>query len=137
MIGRPSTLEVRVRYAETDQMGVVYHTNYLIWCEIGRTEHIATLGMRYGDMEVQGIHLAVAEAEIRYHAAAKYDDVVIVETTIESVRSRTVAFAYQIRNKATGARLVTARTTLVALDDQGRPMVMPADIRDRLTGTPS
>lgn len=135
MIGRPTTLQVRVRYAETDQMGVVYHSHYLVWCEIGRTEHIASLGVRYSELEAAGIRLAVADAEVRYHAPARYDDLVVVETTLESVRSRLIAFSYLIRNAASGTRLVSARTTLVSIDPAGRPQALPRDVRIRLGGS--
>ncbi len=116
-------------------MGVVYHTNYLVWCEIGRTEHIATLGVRYSELETQGVRLAVADAEIRYHAPARYDDLLVVETRLESVRSRTVTFAYLISHAASGARLVTARTTLISLDAHGKPIALPSAVRLRLAGT--
>jgi acyl-CoA thioester hydrolase len=81
-----STSEFRVRYSETDQMGVVYHTNYLIWCEIGRTDFIRTSGSTYADLERQGVLLAVSEASIRYHAAARYDDLIRVQTRLAAVR---------------------------------------------------
>lgn len=134
MIGKPSTIDVRVRYAETDQMGVVYHTNYLVWCEIGRTEHIATLGVRYSQLEAQGVRLAVAEAGIRFHAAARYDDLIRVETSLVEVKSRTMRFDYLITNAATGRRLVSANTTLVSLAPDGRTVALPQALRDRLEG---
>lgn len=134
MIGRSTSIELRVRYAETDQMGVVYYANYLIWCEVGRTEHIASLGVRYSALEARGVRLAVADAEIRYHAPARYDDLVRIDTTLETVRSRTITFAYLIRNATTGAKLVTARTTLVSIDPAGRPLALPLDVRRRLEG---
>ncbi|MGH7504351.1 MAG: acyl-CoA thioesterase, partial [Longimicrobiales bacterium] len=93
---RCTTSTFRVRYAETDQMGVVYHTHYLVWCEIGRTDFIRQFGVRYADLERQGLFLAVAEATIRYTGAARYDDAIRVETWIEAVRSRTVTFGYAI-----------------------------------------
>src|SRR5215216_1852797 len=108
------TVELRVRYAETDKMGVVYHANYLVWCEIGRTDYIRTLGMRYADMERQGVRLAVAEASMRSHAGARYDDMIRVETVLTEVRSRTITFDYVITNADTGAKLVTASTVLVS-----------------------
>src|SRR5256714_11729555 len=83
---------IRVRYAETDRMGVVYHANYLAWCEVGRTEYIRSGGMSYREMEARGVPLVVADATIRYHAPARYDDVVRVETTLGDVRSRSVTF---------------------------------------------
>ncbi len=125
-------VEFRVRYAETDQMGVVYHSNYLVWCEIGRTEYIRTLGMSYAEMERQGVGLAVADASMRFHAAARYDDMIRVETSLTQVRSRTIAFDYVITNAETGVRLVTASTTLVSLDSAGRTAALPPAIRELL-----
>jgi acyl-CoA thioester hydrolase len=127
-----SRSEFRVRYSETDQMGVVYHTNYLVWCEIGRTDLIRTSGLTYAELERRGILLAVAEANIRYHAAARYDDLVRVDTALVTVRSRAVTFDYLITNADTGERLASARTVLVSLDRRGRPVTLPDDFRQRL-----
>ncbi|HZS62339.1 MAG TPA: thioesterase family protein [Gemmatimonadaceae bacterium] len=129
MAGRTSTTELRVRYAETDQMGVVYHSNYLIWCEIGRTDYIRGLGTPYAELERNGVALAVSEASLRCHAPARYDDVVRVETYLTEVRSRTVTFDYVIAHAGTGARLATARTILVSLDREGRVAALPPDVR--------
>jgi acyl-CoA thioester hydrolase len=123
------SIEFRIRYAETDQMGVVYHTNYLVWCEVGRTEFIRTLGMSYADIERAGIGLAVSDLSIRYHAPARYDDVVRVTTTLTSVRSRAIVFDYLITSAASGERLASASTTLIALDKRGRPVSLPLDVR--------
>src|SRR5689334_9442993 len=123
------SIEFRIRYAETDQMGVVYHTNYLVWCEVGRTEFIRTLGMSYADIERAGIGLAVSDLSIRYHAPARYDDVVRVTTTLTSVRSRAIVFDYLITSAASGERLASASTTLIALDKNGRPVSLPPDVR--------
>jgi acyl-CoA thioester hydrolase len=127
-------LELRVRYAESDQMGVVYHTNYLVWCEIGRTELIRALtGVSYAKLEEEdGVGLAVAELSIRYHGAARYDNMVRVRTTLTQARSRSVTFEYLITNAETGERLATARTLLVSLDKRGRPVVMPERLRQQL-----
>lgn len=126
-------LELRVRYAETDQMGVVYHTNYLIWCEVGRTELIRQLaGVSYADLEAAGVRLAVADASIRYHGAARYDDRIRVTTTLTEARSRSVTFEYLVSNAETGERLASARTVLVSLDASGRPAVLPDHLRRRL-----
>jgi acyl-CoA thioester hydrolase len=124
--------ELRVRYAETDQMGVVYHANYLVWCEIGRTDFIRQHGMSYADIERRGIFLVVSEAMLRLHASARYDDLVRVETSLEEVRSRLIAFAYVITRASDGHRLVTARTSLVSLAAGGRPATLPADVRSSL-----
>ena len=123
-------IELRVRYAETDQMGVVYHANYLVWCEMGRTDFIRRLGVTYADMERGGISLAVSELSARFHAAARYDDLIRVQTTLGDVRSRMIAFNYLISNAMTNQRLVSARTTLVSLDRDGRPVSLPAELRE-------
>ena len=130
--GLRHTIELRVRYAETDQMGVVYHANYLAWCEVGRTEFIRAAGMSYRDLEASGVGLAVSDASLRFHAAARYDDVVAVETWLSDVRSRAVEFGYQIRKTDSGARLVSATTRLVAVDRGGRLATLPAVVRDLL-----
>jgi acyl-CoA thioester hydrolase len=123
------TSEFRVRYSETDQMGVVYHAEYLVWCEVGRTDFIRALGVPYADLEKRGTALAVAELNIRYHAPARYDDLIRVETRLVEVRSRAITFEYVIRNAETGDRLASARTLLVSLDPSGRPVPMPAEVR--------
>jgi acyl-CoA thioester hydrolase len=132
MPARPCVSEFRVRYAETDQMGVVYHVNYLVWCEVGRTDLIREAFMSYARIEEQGVLLAVAEAGMRFHASAKYDDRIRVETTVSDVRSRSVTFEYRIFNADTDARLVSAHTMLVALDRDARPARLPADLRASL-----
>ena len=122
--------ELRVRYAETDQMGVVYHANYLVWCEVGRTEFVRAAGMSYREMEANGVGLAVSDATLRFHGSATYDDRVRVETRLVDVRSRGLAFDYTIVNVDTGARLVTASTRLIAVDRNGRPTTLPPAVRD-------
>lgn len=125
----PRVSEFRVRYSETDQMGVVYHAEYLVWCEVGRTDFIRALGLPYSELERRGTALAVAEATIRYHAPARYDDMVRVETRLVDVRSRAITFEYLIRNADTGERLASARTLLVSLDPDGKLVPMPDDVR--------
>jgi acyl-CoA thioester hydrolase len=123
---------MRVRYGETDQMGVVYHAVYLVWCDMGRTELIRELGFSYAELERGGLLLAVTEANLRYHAPARYDDMIRVETWIERVQSRTVLFGYEIlRDAEPRARLATASTKLVALDRHSRPRTFPPDVMDR------
>lgn len=114
-------------------MGVVYHTNYLVWCEIGRTELIRALsGVSYARLEEEGVALAVAELSIRYHGAARYDNLIRLRTTLTEARSRSVTFEYVIANAETDERLATARTVLVSLDERGRPVVMPEHLRRQL-----
>jgi len=110
-------------------MGVVYHTNYLVWCEVGRTDFIRARGMSYADIERAGVGLAVSELSARFHAAARYDDLVRVRTTLAELRSRSITFDYVITNAATDARLVTARTVLVSIDRTGRPTALPEAVR--------
>lgn len=128
-----SRTEIRVRYAESDQMGVAYHANYLIWCEVGRTDLIRQMGMSYAQMERDGVLLAVADAQLRFHASARYDDVVRIVTRCTGVRSRMVTFTYELSRVAPdgsdGERLASATTTLVSLDRAGRPITLPAPIR--------
>ena len=135
MSEQPKTTDVefRVRYAETDQMGVVYHANYLIWCEIGRTDFIRLGGTSYAELERAGVTLAVADASLRYHAPARYDDRIRVETRLSELRSRTITFDYLVVNADSGERLVTARTVLISLDPTGRPRALPSEVRDLLS----
>jgi len=123
------TVEFRVRYAETDQMQVVYHSNYLVWCEIGRTEFIRALGTPYAELERQNVTLAVVEANLRFHAAARYDNLIRVTTTIADVRSRTITFDYVITNAETGERFVTASTRLASLTRDSRLTTLPDNLR--------
>ncbi len=125
--------EFRVRYAETDQMGVVYHANYLVWCEVGRTDFIRMLGMPYSEIERSGTTLAVAEATLRYKRGARYDDLVRVVTTVREVRSRSVTFAYDIALED-GSQLVTASTVLVSIGPSGKSAALPSELRHALEG---
>ena len=129
----PSTsTETRVRYAETDQMGVAYHANYLVWCEMGRTDFIRQHVRSYAELERQGVALAVSDASVRYHAAARYDEVVRITTTLVDVRSRALIFDYLITRQPDGERLASARTTLVSLGTDGKLTAMPEDLRAKL-----
>jgi len=124
--------EVRVRYAETDQMGVVYHANYLAWCDIGRTDLIRSLGgMTYAQIEREGIALAVVEAHLRYIKPARYDDVVQIATRVTEVRSRVVRFDYDI-SVVGGGPIATGYTTLVAMTPEGRGSCIPEELRKQL-----
>jgi acyl-CoA thioester hydrolase len=116
----------RVRYAETDQMGVVYYANYFVWMEIGRAEYCRAAGVQYRDMEsVDGIRLAVVEAECRYLHPARYDEEIAVETTIAKANQRMVVFEYSIKNAATGGAVATGATKHIFLDAGMRPVKLP------------
>ena len=114
----------RVRYAETDQMGMVYYANYLIWMEIGRTDFCRECGFNYRDLErEEHAFLTVAEANCRYLAPARYDDEIVVETGIARLKSRVVEFVYRI--KTGPALLAEGRTLHVVIGPDGRPRAMP------------
>ena len=121
-----------MRYAETDQMGVVYHSHYLVWCEIGRTDLIRRLGTPYAVLERQGVRLAVVDASIRYHAGARYDELVRVRTLLANVRSRTITFDYTVERAQSGEKLVTARTMLASLNGEGKLVALPVTLRKLL-----
>lgn len=135
--GTSHSVEFRVRYAETDQMQVVYHSNYLIWCEIGRTEFIRALGTPYAELERQNVTLAVVEASLRFHAAARYDNLIRVTTTISDLRSRTLTFDYLIANAETGERFVTASTKLASLTRDSRLTKLPESLLEVLQNAAS
>lgn len=121
--------ELRVRYAETDQMGVVYHANYLVWCEIGRTDFIRHAGKSYAELEQDGVLLAVSDAALRFHASARYDDPIRVSTSLTHVGSRGMTFSYRITRADTQVVLVSATTSLVCINREGRLTTLPRDVR--------
>ena len=119
--------QVRVRYAETDQMGVVYHANYLIWFEVGRVEHIRQLGLDYKSMEQdEGCGIAVVEATARYKSPARYDDQLTIRTRIDHVRGSIVRFTYAIHRSADNHLLAEGATTHIVVDRSMKRAPMPA-----------
>jgi acyl-CoA thioester hydrolase len=125
---------LRVRYAETDQMGVVYYANFFVWFEIGRVELLRQMGFDYREMEQQDDRfIVVAEATCRYMRPARYDDVLRILTRVSEARSRIIRFAYQIRQDSTGELLATGETMHVICDRAGRPRTLP-DKYGRLFG---
>jgi acyl-CoA thioester hydrolase len=124
------TTEIRVRYAETDQMGVVYYSNYLVWFEIGRVELLRSLGLAYSQLEsLYGCILPVAEARCRYRASARYDDQIQIETQPALVRGSLIKFAYKIWRKASGEEerklLAEGETTHIVCDKQMNKKSLP------------
>ena len=112
---------VRVRYAETDQMGVVYHANYLVWFEVGRVELIRALGIEYTRMEKEDdCHIVVADAHCRYQQSARYDEVLRIRTRIAEAQRRTIRFAYEIYRDETNELLANGETFHVICDRLGR-----------------
>jgi len=125
---------LRVRYAETDQMGVVYHSNYLIWFEVGRVELMRAIGFEYKSMETEDdCHIVVAEAHCRYEKPARYDQILRVRTRIAEWRNRIVKFSYEIYLDEDSALLATGYTTHVICGSNGRPKSLPPKYRDVLT----
>lgn len=125
----------RVRYAETDQMGVVYYANYFVWFEVGRTDFCRQRGFAYRDMEKEdGLCIIVAEARCRYKAPARYDDEIEVRTCLKDVRRRVLVFGYEILRPATDELLAEGETVHVVTDLQGRPRALPDKYRELLRG---
>jgi len=117
---------LRVRYAETDQMGVVYHSNHFIWFEIGRVELMRQLGFSYRDMEQNdGCFIAVVDARCRYKAPARYDDEVIVRTHLKNVRESVVHFGYELVRADDGTLLAEGETTHIVTDAQMNASPLP------------
>jgi acyl-CoA thioester hydrolase len=127
---RHTTSLVRVRYAETDQMGVVYHSNYLIWFEIGRTDWLRATGWTYREMEAEGIQLPVIEVHCEYRTGARYDDDVEIQTRAHKVSAVRVQFDYKATRRADGALLATGYSVHAVVDGTGRPQRMPARVKD-------
>jgi len=131
-----TAITLRVNYSETDQMGVVYHANYLIWFDRARTELMRETGLTYKQLEQQGVYLAVSDVQIRYRAAARYDDLVRVRCWVRDVGSRRVTFGYAVEHADTGALLATAETSLVSLTHQHTLTRIPERVRALLPATP-
>ena len=126
----PVTTEVRVRYAETDQMGIVYYANYLVWFELGRVEVLRTLGLSYHRLETEyGCILPVIEARCRYRSPARYDDRIIIETSPAMLKGSVLKFAYRILRKAVEGEeptlLAEGETVHVVCDDQLNKKALP------------
>ncbi|MFP5234935.1 MAG: acyl-CoA thioesterase [Acidobacteriota bacterium] len=123
------TTSVRVRYAETDQMGVVYYANYLVWFELGRVELLRSLGLAYSNMEKDhGLVLPVIESNCRYRAPAKYDDEILIETQPSLVRGSVIKFSYRILRKNIGADphlLAEGETVHVVCDEHFKRTHLP------------
>ena len=109
-------------------MGVVYHTNYLVWCEMGRTDLLRQLGATYAELECEGVFLVVSEARVSFRAPAVYDDLIRVRTGLRKVRSRGVSFSYQIENAETSVVLAKAETDLICVSRERTPRQLPAEI---------
>src|SRR5450432_1991826 len=117
---------IRVRYAETDQMGVVYHANHFIWFEVGRVELLRQLGFSYRDMEAKdGCFIAVVDARCRYKAPARYDDEIIVRTHIKNIRESLIHFGYELLRANDATLLAEGETTHIVTDLEMKPTTIP------------
>ncbi len=118
--------KLRVRYAETDQMGVVYHSNHLIWFEVGRVEFMRQMGFSYRDMERDdGRFIAVVEAKCRYRAPVYYDEEVLVRTQLKAVRDSVIIFQYELNRANTGDLLAEGETTHIVTDSEMKVALLP------------
>ncbi|NYF79656.1 acyl-CoA thioesterase [Granulicella arctica] len=123
---------VRVRYAETDQMGVVYHANYLVWFEVGRVEFIRQLGLNYKEMEAEdNCLIAVVEATARYRAPARYDDELVIETRLTASRSSVIRFSYRVVREADGVLLCEGETMHVVVNREMKKTRLPQKYAER------
>ncbi len=125
-------IAIRVRYAETDRMGVVYHANYFMWFEIGRCELLRAIGRSYRDMEASGIGLPVIEAHCEYRSPARYDDELVVKTRGALLSPARVEFQYEISRPSDETINAVGRTVHAAVDTAGRPCRLPDYIRELL-----
>jgi len=129
----PSTSRVRVRYAETDQMGVVYYANFFIWFEVGRADLLRAAGWNYREMEADGFSLPVIEAHCTYLGAAKYDDEIDVRTSGVLLSPVRVQFTYEVVRAADASTLAAGTTVHATLDRAGRPCRLPERVRTLLS----
>ena len=128
-----STTTLRVNYSETDQMGVVYHANYLIWFDRARTELMRATGLTYRELEQQGVYLAVSDVKVRYRAPARYDDLVEVRCWVREVASRRVTFGYAVVRAGSEQLLATAETALISLTHEHTLTRIPEHVATLLT----
>lgn len=130
--GRESRSELRVRYAETDAMGVAHHANYPVWFEVGRSDLMRELGLPYSEVEARGYFLMLSGLNVDYRRAARYDDSLTLLTRVGALRSRTVTFRYALLRGE--ELLATGETRHIATDRQYRPARLPGDVVALLGG---
>lgn len=128
-----SSSQVRVRYSETDPMGVAYHANYFAWFEVGRSELLRQLGFNFRTLEEQGFCFPVIEAQARFKRSARYDDVLDIRTSVDFVRGIRVGFTYEVRRSDdSDTPLATGTTVHASVDRSGHPRRLPVDLRRML-----
>jgi acyl-CoA thioester hydrolase len=127
-----STSVVRVRYSETDQMGIVYYANYLVWFEVGRTDWLRASGWTYRAMEAEGLLLPVLEAHCHYRQPARYDDELVIRTTARPVSPLRLAFDYEVV-RVEGPLVASGFTVHTTLDRRGKPVLVPERVRNLIS----
>jgi acyl-CoA thioester hydrolase len=127
-------VDIRVRYAETDQMGVAYYANYLVWFEVGRSEFCRERGFRYVDLEALGYKLVVIDVHCRYRSSARYDETVIVRTRLKEANRRLITFGYQILRKDRGEVVAEGETKHICVDSNGKTKSLPEKFLATLIG---
>jgi acyl-CoA thioester hydrolase len=132
-VSAASVSRLRVRYAETDQMGVAWHGSYFAWFEVGRTDLLRERGMTYRELEANDVHLPVIEATARYRRPARYDDLLEIRTRVTAHSGARVSFAYEIRCDGDDEPLATGTTEHASVDGNGRPRRLPAEVRGLLS----
>lgn len=125
-----SVSRIRVRYAETDKMGVVYYANYLVWFEVGRADLLRSLGWTYREMELAGVSLPVIEAHCTYQRPARYDDEIEIRTAGRLLSPVRMEFEYEVIRTEDQAVAATGKTVHAALDSSGRPCRLPERVRE-------
>ena len=122
-------IEVRVRYAEVDAMGVLHHSRFWVYFEMGRTELLRLAGIAYRDLEERGVFFVVAKCAARFLAPARYDDLLVLSTRIVRMGAARIDHAYELKRKADGAVLATADTTIACVDRAGQVIPIPEFMR--------
>jgi len=131
-----SETRLRVRYAETDAMGVAHHSCYVVWFEAGRSDYMRQLGSSYAEFEARGYSLPVTELDARFVRPAHYDEMVVVRTRLQSLRSRKLTFEYQVVREATGELLASGHTSHICVNHRGMVTAIPDFARALLSGSP-
>lgn len=121
---KPKVTKIRVRYQETDKMGVVYHANYFVWFEVGRTDFFRNLGMSYSEFEKNDLYLPVVEAYCQYKTPARYDDLINITTRVLSFQEIRIVFNYELTNESSGEVVAAGHTEHVFVNGRGRPVVL-------------
>ncbi len=127
-------VDIRVRYAETDQMGVAYYANYLVWFEVGRSELCRSKGFRYADLEALGYKLVVSDVHCRYRNSARYDEIIVVRTRLKEVNKRMITFGYEILRKGHVKMIAEGETRHICVDSNGKTRSLPEKFLICFTG---